>query len=352
MTDPAAEGLDAVSRRARTALVGCLAPRSALSLALVGREGVALRTHGRTAQAAGPPVTPETPFEVGSVSKVFTALLFADAVARGELAHRDPIDALLAPRHRPDLSHGGPITLLHLATHTSGLPRLPPGLLRSALPHWASNPYEAFSAEQLTAALGRTRVRGRPGGRLRYSNFGVGLLGRLLADAAGTDYPALLAERIAGPLRLTGTGCAAGPPSRAVGHAHGRDLPPWRIPGMPGAGAVRATGHDLAVLLRAHLTAGGDPSPDLSVLGAALRDVQRPRLTVPHGTDRLALVWNVRRCGEGDLLFHSGATRGFTAFLGFAPHAGVGLAALTNQPPALNGRFVQAAYEQLRALAG
>ncbi|MCX4744019.1 beta-lactamase family protein [Kitasatospora sp. NBC_01287] len=335
--------------RELAALLGCLAPRAALSLALVHGATHTFHTHGRTAGAAGAPVTPDTAFELGSVSKTFTALLLAESVARGELRYEQTIDTLLTPRHRPVPRRGGPITLLHLATHTSGLPRLPPGLPRRALPRWWTNPYEAFSPEQLMASLGRTRVRSYPGSRVRYSNFGVGLLGRLLADAANTDYPDLLAERICAPLGLTGTGCAPNPRSQAIGHARGRDLPPWRIPALPGAGAIRSTGRDLALLLRAHLAAAGSPRPDGTSLHTALREVQRPRLAVPRGGDRLGLVWNLRRRGEVDLLFHSGATRGFTAFVGFAPRTGVGLAALTNQAPTLDGRFIQAAYELLKS---
>lgn len=331
---------------ALAALVDGLPPGAALSLAAVRGEQRSLLVHGRAAGAAGEWVTPDTAFEVGSVSKTFTALLLAELAAGGELAYDDPIDRLLAPRHRPVMLHGGPITLLHLATHTSGLPRLPPGLLPLAVPTWSSNPYQAFSPEQLLRSLGRTTVRCRPGSRVRYSNFGVGLLGRLLADGAGLDYAELLAERICGPLGLSATGCAPDP-AQAVGHSRGRPVPPWRIPGLPGAGAVRSTGRDLASFLQAHLR-GGDAGPTLRT---ALREVQRPRLRHPRTGDRLALVWNVRSRADGELLFHSGATRGFTAFVGFCPQARTGLAALTNQAPTVGGRFVQRAYELLIALA-
>ena len=342
-----ATDLDHTAFQALTTLRRCLPPQAAVSLAVVREDAHALQAHGR---AAGAAVTPDTAFEIGSVSKTFTALLLAEAIARGELHYRDPIDALLPPQHRPVLSHGERITLLHLATHTSGLPRLPPGLLRSALPRWTSNPYEAFTREDLLTALRRTTVRSRPGSRLRYSNFGVGLLGHLLADAAGFQYPGLLADRICAPLGLRGTSCEPNPRSQAVGHAHGRELPPWQIPGLPGAGAIRSTGRDLALLLRAYLTAAADPHPNGIPLRTALRDVQRPRVATRRGGDQMGLVWNIRRIGESDLLFHSGATRGFTAFIGFSPQAGAGLAALTDRAPTLDGRFIQTAYGQLRAL--
>ncbi|MFD8597904.1 serine hydrolase domain-containing protein [Kitasatospora sp. NPDC059646] len=315
------------------ALVATVPPGSAVALAVARPGGGEVLCHGRTAGSSGEPVTPDTGFEVGSVSKTFTALLLAELAARGEVGHRDTVTV-----------SGVPLSLLHLATHTSGLPRVPPGLRRSALPAWFSNPYAAYSAEELDRALERTRLRFPPGSGVRYSNFGVGLLGRVLAERSGRTYPELLAERVAGPLGLTGTGCE---PGAAVGHFRGRPLPPWRIPALPGAGAVRSSGRDLLRYLSLHLDPAGAPTPGLA---EALRDVQRPRLVKPRSTDRLCLVWNLRPLPDGDVLFHSGGTRGFTAFVGFCPRRGTALAALTNSGPRLSSRFIQTGYRVFRGL--
>ncbi len=341
---PAADGV--------TALARTLPPSAAVVLATV-RDGRAdVRCRGRTAFDGGTPVTAATPFEIGSLSKTFTALLLAELARVGTVHHEEPIDAFLPRVYRPRVAGGRPITLLHLATHTSGLPGLPPGLVRRALPTWFTNPYAAFSGADLLRALGRTRVHGRPGSRVRYSNFGVALLGRLLADRAASRYPELLAEVVCRPLGLTATGCATPPGApRAVGHLHGRALPDWRIPGMPAAGALRSTGADLTRYLAAHLAAAADPEDGAPPLAAALRDAARPRLVRPRSGDRLALVWNVRETAAGTLVFHSGATRGFTAFIGFAPRSGTGLATLTNTGPRLDARFVETSYALLKAMA-
>lgn len=326
-----------------TAALARLAPQAgAVTVAVVRGGRQTVHCHGRSAPD-GPAVTPRTVFELGSVTKTFTALLLAELVAAGAVRYDDPLDAHLPPGRRPTVRRGGPITLLHLATHTSGLPRLPPGLLAGAVPHWYTNPYAAFQDDQLVAALARTTVRHPPGSRLRYSNYGVALLGRVLAGVAGTDYPTLLADRISRPLGLHATTCESAPPHRAVGLRHGRPLPPWRIPALPGAGALRSDGEDVLRYLRALLAPEGLP------LATALADVLRPRLRMPTG-DELCLVWNLRRLPQGDLLFHTGATRGFTAFLGLCPQRGTALAALANCGPALDGRFVQGAYTALKAL--
>ncbi|WP_307852868.1 serine hydrolase domain-containing protein [Kitasatospora sp. RG8] len=319
---------------------------TAVTLAVAAGDRQAVHCHGRLGRDTAAPCTPETVFELGSVTKTFTALLLSTMAARGELTLDDPVERHL-PRHwRPAaVRSGAPIRLLHLATHTSGLPRLPPGLLAGALPAFFSNPYAAFGDEQLRSGLTRTTVHHRPGSYFAYSNYGVGLLGRLLAETGAGTYAELLADRVCRPLGLRSATTGRDTPGRATGHRRGRPLPPWHIPGLPGAGAVRAGGADLLRYLRAHLSPGGGE------LGTALRDVQRPRLRLPRSADQLALVWNHRRIDGRDLYFHSGATRGFTAFVGFCPRSATAVAALANCGPALDGRFVQGGYEVLKRLS-
>jgi D-alanyl-D-alanine-carboxypeptidase/D-alanyl-D-alanine-endopeptidase len=315
-----------------------------VALAAVHRGERLLLSYGRTARTGGGPVNADTRFEIGSVTKTYTALLLAEAAARGEVGYHDPLADYLPPGAAPAHRSGTPITLLHLATHTSGLPRLPAGFLAAALPAWFTDPYAGYSPERLLRSLGSTRVRTRPGDRVHYSNLGVGLLGQVLARAAGADYPQLLDARVCRPLGLTRTTCDPGR-AQAVGHWHGRPRPPWRIPALPGAGALRSTGRDLLRYLEALLNPGG-----VGPLAAALTDVRRPRLLLPGSGDGLCLVWNHRLRQGRELLFHSGGTRGFTSFVGFCPQTGTGLAALANTTPALDGGFVQGAYAQFRAL--
>jgi CubicO group peptidase (beta-lactamase class C family) len=287
---------------------------------------------------------PDTRFEVGSVTKTFTALLLAEMAARKEVRHDDPV-----ARYLPHGVPGPPITLMHLATHTSGLPRLPPGMLnRRAAAAWFSNPYAAFSPADLLAALPRTRLRHRPGTRVHYSNYGVGLLGHVLARAAGGDYAQLLTERILAPLGLDDTDCDPYRP-QAVGHWHGRSRPPWLIPGLPGAGALRSSARDLLSYLSALLTPEQAEPPSLR---SALADVQRPRLALPRTGRQLCLVWNLRPRQGRPLLHHSGGTRGFTAFTGFLPGPGIALAALCDTQPTPRAPFLQTAYTTLCALEG
>ena len=277
------------------------------------------------------PVTGRTRFELGSLTKTFTGLLLADLADRGEVDPADPVRRHLPPGAAPHL--GPEVTLEGLATHTSGLPRLPPGLRLRAVPRWRTNPYRDFGADDFAAAL--RRARPRPPGRYRYSNFGVALLGLALAHAAGRPYEELLAERVSRPLRLTDTDCS--PSDQVTGYLRGRPRPPWEIPGMPAAGALRSSAADVLRYLTAHLP------PTTTPLARACAEVTRSRAAA--GGHEVGLVWNVRRRQGRELLFHSGGTRGCTAFAAFSPSTSTAFAALVNAGPTVGSSFVQRAYE-------
>jgi D-alanyl-D-alanine-carboxypeptidase/D-alanyl-D-alanine-endopeptidase len=319
-----------------------------LLAAAAGASGVAVAARcgtdrtvllsGTTAHHGSRPVAESTRFEIGSLTKTFTALLLAEMAARGEVGYDDPIG-----KHLPFSFPATPITLLHLATHTSGLPRLPPGLLRRAVPFWFSNPYRDFGPADLMAAIRHQRPSPAPGTRVRYSNFAVGLLGQLLAHRAGCCFEDLVTSRVLRPLGLSDTSCATAP--QATGYWHARARPAWQIPGLPAAGALRSTVEDMLRYLDAHLTPTGTP------LEAALTDVTRPRLVIPGSADHLCLIWNCRHRPGHELLFHSGGTRGFTSFAGFSPETRTALVALANTGPTLRSSFIQRAYNALRTLA-
>ena len=142
-------------------------------------------------------------FEIGSITKVFTALALADMAEEGLVSLDDPVESLL-PGVAVPTRGGRVVTLADLASHTSGLPRLPPGLLRKAR-NDPANPYASFSDEDLESSLGRTRLRRKPGTRFRYSNFGAGVLGHALALRCGCSYEQLIRERVCEPLGLDDT---------------------------------------------------------------------------------------------------------------------------------------------------
>ncbi|WBB61207.1 serine hydrolase [Streptomyces sp. WMMC500] len=327
-------------------------PRAAVAIAVSVTGAYRTLCRGGIDRKGTASVTDRTRFEVGSVSKTFTALLLADTAARGELGLTDRIAERLPYAALPR-GHGRAITYEHLATHTSGLPRLPPGLMLNGLTSWFANPYRSFTPDMLLPALARAVVHHPPGTLVRYSNLGVGLLGRLLADGAGTDYGSVLHARVLAPLELADTGTASpdhpGDPSYAVGYWHGRRRPPWAIPALPGAGAVRSSARDLVRYLRAHLDPEDSDVP--GSLRTPLAEVVRIR-DLPAGEEgKSGLAWSVRTLAGATLYFHSGATRGCTSFVGLSPEREICVAALTNSGVTLRSRFIQSAYLLLRSLA-
>ncbi|CCH30256.1 serine hydrolase domain-containing protein [Actinosynnema sp. NPDC047251] len=298
-----------------------------------GRER--LLVGGTTDRARPRPLTGRTRFEIGSLTKTFTALLLAEMAARGEVDPTGPARDHLPPGAAPGLGRG--VTLERLATHTSGLPRLAPGLLRRAVPRWRTNPYRTFGPAEFADAVRRTRSG--PPGRYRYSNFGGAVLGWALAEAAGRPFEDLLAARVLRPLGLADTGFDPAP--QITGHLRGRPRPPWEMPGLAAAGALRSSAADLLRFLTAHLTA--HLTPDGTPLGTALTEVARPRAAA--GDHDLCLIWNLRRRADRDLLFHSGGTRGCTSFIAFSRRTGTAFVALANAGPTVGSTFVQRSYE-------
>lgn len=293
----------------------------AVAVAVNGRDQ-ALVCYGYPALNAQFPVNDRTRFEVGSLTKTFTGLLFAQMAAVGEVSYDDPISAYLPSHAVPRQPDARQISLVQLATHTGGLPRLPPNLDHQTTP---CDPYGAYHLADLYHATALLNLCAAPGDTVRYSTFGIGLLGQLLANAAGQPYPQLLVDRICRPLGLTATTAESlgdQTPRCATGHDCGQPVSPWRFDALIGAGGLHSTGADLLAYLHAHL------HPQSTPLADALIATHRPRC--PSGENKMCLIWNHRVTHQRTLLWHTGGTGGFTTFMGFSPDAGVGVGILAN----------------------
>ena len=253
----------------------------------------------------GEPVTwggdPTAQFQIGSVTKVVTSLLLATYVVEGELRLDQPVGELVDDLRGP----ASGFTLEQLATHTSGLPRIPRGLWPRALRRHP-DPYADVDHEFLVESLARTRPRSRR--RPRYSNLGAGLLGHALGRHAGTSYDAAVRDRVAGPLGMAATGCD--PEVRPPGHRRrGRphDLA-WSFDALAGAGALWSSLADLQRFLAAQL------DPPAGRLGEAVRLTHEPR--VPGRRMDVCLGWMRLHGRDGALLWHNGGTAGYRSFVG------------------------------------
>jgi CubicO group peptidase (beta-lactamase class C family) len=283
--------------------------------------------------------SPQAIFQLGSVTKVFTALLLADMAERGEVSLSEPaVSYLPGGGKRPE----GAATLADLATHTSGLPRLPPGLA------WYSrlsprDPYARYPASRFARAA-RQSLRSASGASgYQYSNYGFGLLGYLLGLAAGSPYEMLVTERICGPLGLRDTTFEVPAPSRdrvVQGYAGRRAVPAWHLGALAGAGGLYSTAADMGTFLRACLRPAGSP------LEGAIRATLAPRLAFPGG--QVGLAWHLTRLGDRTVSWHNGMTGGFSSMVAFDPARKLGIAALANSAGGLPSPLDRAVFDALR----
>src|SRR6266550_3377148 len=224
------------------------------------------------------PLNGNTVFEIGSITKTFTSALLADMVQRGEVKLDDPVSKFLPATVRVPSRAGKQITLLDLATQSSGLPRLPNNLS----PKNILNPYADYSVQQLYDFLSHyelTRITLTPEMR----------------------------EHL------------------AVGRAaNGTPVPNWDLPTLAGAGALRSTASDMAKFLAANLdSTTGRVARALAVAHVPLRGTTSDQL-------KIGLVWlTVNRFGT-PLVWHDGGTGGYHSFIGFDPSKARGVVVLTN----------------------
>ena len=297
--------------------------RPAMEVAYLDRVAVGtIDTSGRAFYGYGKNAPDgRTIFEIGSVTKTFTATLLAEMVTRGQVTLDTPVaDLLPKDVHMPSAAV---VTLRHLATHRSGLPRLPDNLD----PANTINPYADYTAEMLYKGLSGDTRRLKPGDSYEYSNLGAGLLGHALARKAGTSYEQLVIERICKPLGMRDTKVkldAADRARLAQGHDFaGFELPPWDFDALAGCGAIRSTTDDMLTYVAANLGLVESPKP----LRDAMRLTHERQANVDEQTD-IGLGWHIgKRTGAR---WHNGQTGGYHSFVAFVPEKQVGVVVLCN----------------------
>jgi serine-type D-Ala-D-Ala carboxypeptidase/endopeptidase len=301
-------------------------------------------------------------FEIGSLTKLFTANLLALLVEQGKLELNQPINQL------GDIYKKLPnsITLESLATHTSGLPRLPNNLNEYASKN-PQNPYAEYTFAALETYL--QNHDGKPGkiaGKISYSNLGAGILGNILATQYGCSYESAIAQYISHPLGFSNTCITLTPEQQSrFAKAYSEDGKPisyWDIPSLAGAGALRSTVNDLLKFIAANL------HPDENQLGQAILNTHQLRYNTfapdsglfgaigkiakfiqkTRGKPLIKFVeigiglgWfidHLPNC-ERNVFNHTGGTGGHRSFCGFIPQNQTGVVILSNYGEVLSSTF-------------
>jgi D-alanyl-D-alanine-carboxypeptidase/D-alanyl-D-alanine-endopeptidase len=314
---PAASTPDTSIQAAMDARTAAM-PGSGIILGVLDHGALTVYKSGATGTQR--PLDEHTVFEIGSVTKTFTATILARMVMAGKVKLSDPVSKYLPSTVHVPSKGGLDITLLNLATQHSGLPRLPDNFN----PKDPDDPYADYTTANLYAFLNAYKLPRDPGAKYEYSNLGVGLLGLALANHSNTTYSNLLSSQILKPLGMNETAIALSPSERAqfaVGHdADGTVVKPWNLNALVAAGGIRSSLSDMLDYLKCNLGEGP--------LASACLFAQRPRDTLPG--HKIGLVWNTSdKTGAID---HGGDTAGFHAYVIVSADHTVGAVALSSGP--------------------
>lgn len=264
-----------------------------------------------------------TLFEIGDLTKLFTAAATSDLVQRRQLTWRTPAGALLPLEGRPPAYDGEAVNLHHLASHSSGLPRIPPNMGEVD----PRNPWADYSEEQLYEATSQTYPAFPPGSHYLYSSLGYGLLGHILTLRTGKSYEEVIAESITTPLAMKDTVVVPTEHQSkrlAPGHEGLTEVPGWDMSTLPGAGALKSTAGDLAIFLKAQM--GMVRTPKAQIFGV----MHAPIISSGSRDTLSGYAWQVTTKEGSTVLWHTGHTGGYQAFVGFNPARRVGVVVLTN----------------------
>jgi D-alanyl-D-alanine-carboxypeptidase/D-alanyl-D-alanine-endopeptidase len=296
------------------------APGTGIVVGVIDRG--AERIYAAGSDGKGNAVNEHTLFEIGSVTKTFTATALAAMVLDGRVALSDSISRYLPPAVHAPSKGGKDITLLDLAEQRSGLPRLP-GNMKDVT---ADDPYADYTIADMYAFLNGYALARDPGALYEYSNYGIGLLGQLLANRARLTYPQLLQRDVLDPLGMTETTFALtnrpDPNALATGHNFSDDAEPaWHAQSILPAGGVLSSAHDMLKFVRCNL--GNGP------LARDCLFAQQPRAN-GGPAHKIGLVWNIN--STTGVISHDGATNGFLAFVAISADRQRGVVVLSNGP--------------------
>jgi len=310
------------------------AAKSAIVVGLVDGNGTKVLTAGKLDNGTDKELDGESIFFIGSLSKTFTALLLLDMVERGEVKLDDPVAKYLPSSVNVPSYNGREITLLDLATHTSGLPVDPDNMVGDDI----RAKYQAYTVENLDEFLTTAKLTYEPGKEFAYSNLGMALLGEAMERKTGKSFESLIVERICRPLGMNSTGTTMTQEFRshlAMGHDEsGNPSLPFKLQAYQPAGGILSTDNDL--LKYAAAQAGRTQSK----LSPSIVQSHIFRYTDTHGLPgvtgpifgRTAMDWVDRDAVEPagmELLGHAGGAGSYHSWLGFDQKQQRGVVALT-----------------------
>ena len=295
--------------------------KSAIVIGFIGTNGTNLYSFGNISESNNRPVNGNTLFNIDSITKTFTTLALADMVNQGIIKLSDPIEKYLPSNVTVPEFNGIKIKIEDLATHTSGLPYMPSNI-------WINNTIgdlnPNYTLSQLYQALSNTTLSWKPGSKFLYSDFGMGLLGRILTiQEGGISYEQMIKNKILNVLGMNDTKITLSENDIKnrfpVGHLNGSKIQTPQIPAvLAGAGAFRSTANDMLKYLSANLGLLHTTLDDSIELQHLIR---HPGIIVNpmNYSEYVALGWRVLTDLGKEVIAHKGSIDGWNSFMGFIP---------------------------------
>jgi CubicO group peptidase (beta-lactamase class C family) len=276
----------------------------------------------------------DTVFEIGSITKTFTALLLMDMVERGEMKLDDPVAKYLPADVTVPSRGGKEITLLNLAVQDSGLPFNADNYVGKD----TEEQFEGYTSKLMYAYLCGHTLAATPGEKFQYSNIGMAVLGHVMERHSGKKLDALFTERICTPLGMDSTRIVLTPELQkrfAPGHEKGEPAASWELTDFAGAGGLRSSANDLLKYVRAQV--GLTPSP-LTKLMDKTHEI-RHRGDPDMGDTAMPWMNDAIIQPPGSfILEHGGGTGGYSAYVGFDLNKRRGYVVLANQAGVFSSR--------------
>jgi D-alanyl-D-alanine-carboxypeptidase/D-alanyl-D-alanine-endopeptidase len=278
--------------------------------------------YGMANVQTGVVVSPQTVFEIGSITKTFTTEMAALLSLQGKLSFSEKAQTYLPVTMVLPEKNGKAITIEHLATAHSGLPRMP----MNFSPEDPENPYIDYRENELSGFINHSELAREPGRQYEYSNLGMGLLGYLLTRIEKKPYSTLVTELITRPLNMTSTWVSGQRPEKlvATGYSGTQPVKAWTWDDqsvLTGAGGLVSTAEDMMKYIVANLQASSKTSP----LDNAFTLTHQARADA--GKMKIGYGWHIR---DEDIVWHNGGTGGFRSFAGFSKSKNKAVVVLTN----------------------
>ncbi len=320
-----------------------------ISVGLIDKNGTRFFNYGEIKKKSGITPTADTIYEIGSMTKTFTAILTSQLQNEGLLSLHDPITKFL-PEFAGSEFDKNNITLYHLITHTSGIVEIPfreyPQNLIKLIFRTSKGrlfpPRYSYNTSDFLQEVSKIKLKNNSGNKFRYSNTGVGLVGKILERVTSSTYEELVKNRICDVLNMNDTGINVLETHRdklATGYLYtGKEADPINIPAVMSAGSICSTVSDMLKFLKANL---GLSESSLSPILEYCKSIKvKPqfgfsqkflsKLLYGMKLTEIGLGWIISDLQDIQVVWHSGGTEGFSTLMMMNLEKKTGVVVLAN----------------------